>query len=116
MVIHFNKEAQVPWPQVARRERWTCQHLHLVWALPREKTPRRPQNSFPVKSGNGSTPNKHFSEDDIVHNAEDRDARQLEMPYSRLLFSQPMMMMMMMMMMMNEFLKPNVNTQTQTAF
>ena len=50
-----------------------------------------------------------------MHNAEDRDARQLEMPYSRLLFSQPMMMMMMMMMM-NEFLKPNVNTQTQTAF
>ena len=44
---------------------------------------------------------------------------QLEMSYSRLLFSQPMMMrlmmMMMMMMMMMEFFKPNVNIQTQKA-
>ena len=54
-----------------------------------------------------------------MRNAEDRDARQLEMPYSRLLFSQIMMMMMMMMMMMvmmmMESFKSDVNIQTQKA-
>ena len=49
-----------------------------------------------------------------MRNAEDLDARQLEMPYSRLLLSQ-IMMMMMMMMMMKESFKPDVNIQTQKA-
>lgn len=62
---------------------------------------------FPVKSGNGSTRMSIFLRG--PHCGQCPRPCRLKMPYSRLLFSQPMMMMM------KEFFKPNVNTQTQKA-
>ena len=109
MVIHFNK-FRGHTLRVDNDEPANILALHEL--SHRRKPPGRQQNSSAVKSGNGSTPNKHFSEDDIVRNAEDHNARQLEMNYNRLLFSQIMMMIMMMM---KESFKPDVNIQTQKA-